>query len=373
MVRKLAWGVLGATGIADRRTIPEGILPAWNARLVAVQSRDAGRARRVGAKHGAAAYVRDAGLLADPRVGAVYIATPVDRHLPQVLAAARAGKHVLLEKPMGLSVREAERMVRACRSAGVKLGVGFMMRFHPAHEAVRRWIREGRLGTPVLARAQLTAWYPPARGAWRQDPRRGGGGAVPDLAVHCIDLLSFLLGPVRSVQAEAGTLVHGYRVDDTAAILLRFASGAMGMIDVHFSVPDAACENVLEVYGSRGAVKAVGTIGQGKAGEVRMCAAPVQRPAVAAGRPLPQLREDPSGPDPVRRDSDLRRMRFRHIRQPRRNVYRAQIEAFSAAVLAGKEPSASGRAGLVNQRILEAVYRSAGTGRRVLIHSREKP
>ena len=363
MVRKLAWGVLGATGIADRRTIPEGILPAWNARLVAVQSRDAGRARRVGAKHGAAAYVRDAGLLADPRVGAVYIATPVDRHLPQVLAAARAGKHVLLEKPMGLSVREAERMVRACRAAGVKLGVGFMMRFHPAHEAVRRWIREGRLGTPVLARAQLTAWYPPALGAWRQDPRRGGGGAVPDLAVHCIDLLSFLLGPVRSVQAEAGTLVHGYRVDDTAAILLRFASGAMGMIDVHFSVPDAACENVLEVYGSRGAVKAVQTIGQGQEGEIRICM-PFDSPALAQGV---SSRKDPllMARGPGRR---MGRSDFRYVRLPRRNVYRAQIEAFSAAVLAGKEPSASGRAGLVNQRILEAVYRSAGTGRRVLIH-----
>ncbi len=167
---------------------------------------------------------------------------------------------------------------------------------------------------------------------------------MPDLAVHCIDLLSFLLGPVRSVQAEVGTLVHGYRVDDTAAILLRFASGAMGMIDVHFSVPDAACENGLEVYGSKGAMKATGTIGQGNPGILRKIEV---------------------------RNSKYERKTFRRVAMPRRNVYRAQIEAFSEAVLAGRRPPVSGDEGLTSQRILADVYRSAETGRRAIGDGRQ--
>lgn len=354
MARKIGWGVLGASGIARRRTIPEGILPARNARLIAVQSRSASRAAGLSREFGGAhPYVEEVDLLRDPQVEAVYVATPVYRHADQVLAAARAGKHILVEKPLALSARDAQRMVRGCRDAGVLLGVGFMMRFHSAHQRILRWIRSGALGVPLLGRAQLGCWYPPARGAWRQDPRRGGGGAVVDLATHCLDLLTMLLGPVRSVSAEVATRVHRYPVEDTAALLLRFESGAFGFVDCSFALPDAAGESVCEIYGSKGCVKTRWTVGQDSRGELRAC-------LVRNGGAYDSRQSRPSKGFVA---SDL----------PAKNVYRSEIEAFSQAILDSGRPPVPGEVGLECQRLVEAVYRAARWGRRVTLVQPPKP
>ena len=152
---RVGWGVIGSGGIALRRTIPEGIVPAANARLVAVYDLNQEVNRQVAERFGArAASNLDELLEAD--VEAVYVATPVHAHREQVLACARARKHVLCEKPLGLNVAEAEEMVAACRQAGVLLGTALMMRFHSQHQAALKLIREGRLGQPVYARAQLS-------------------------------------------------------------------------------------------------------------------------------------------------------------------------------------------------------------------------
>src|SRR5271169_344962 len=154
MSARVRWGVAGSGGIALRRTIPEGIVPARNATLQTVFDRDAtvnaGVARQFGAE--------PAGSLEEilkTDVDAVYIATPVNCHLEQALACIDAGKHVLCEKPLGLEVREAEQMADAAASAGVLLGVGFMMRFLSQHREALKIIEQGRIGRPVYARAQL--------------------------------------------------------------------------------------------------------------------------------------------------------------------------------------------------------------------------
>ena len=186
---RIKWAVLGCGGIARRRTIPEGIVPARNAAIVAVHDlnpqANAEVARQFEAQ--AAASVEE---LLRCDADAVYIATPPNVHCEQTLACARAGKHVLCEKPLGLTVAEAGAMMSACAQAGVRLGTAFMMRFHAQHQAALRLIRDGQLGQPVFARAQLSCWYPPLPGAWRQDPATGGGGSLMDMGGHCLDLLA---------------------------------------------------------------------------------------------------------------------------------------------------------------------------------------
>ena len=216
------FGVIGAGGIAFRRTIP-GMLKAKNCRLAAVM--DPVGVERVASEFGVAkAYTSEADLLADPDVEAVYIASPVHCHLKQIQMAAAAGKHILCEKPLTMTVAQTKEAVAACKQAKVYLQEGYMMKFHGAHAAVKQMIDEGRLGKIVSMRAQLSCWYPKMEGAWRQDPKLGGGGALIDMATHLYDLLAWFAGPVRRVAAMVSTLVQDYKSDDASTTLLEFKS-----------------------------------------------------------------------------------------------------------------------------------------------------
>jgi predicted dehydrogenase len=343
---KVRWGVIGSGGIARRRTIPEGIIPASNAVLVAVQDIDPAANDAVAREFGAEAAGSIEDLLRSG-IDAVYVATPADLHREHVLACARAGKHVLCEKPLGLTAAEAEEIAGACSGAGVRLGIGFMMRFQSQHRAARDLIREGRIGKPVYARAQLSCWYPPIPGAWRQDPARGGGGSLMDMGGHTIDLLEMLLGPVREVSCFAGSVVHGYASEDGAVASLAFEGGALGTVDAFFCIPDDASGNVLEVYGSAGSIIARGTIGQGARGEMRVRFA---RPGAAysARQALEAAEGMAVDPEPA-------------------NPYRAEIEEFGRAALEGREPEVGAEAGIRSARIIDACYRSAREGRAVRV------
>jgi len=343
---KVSWGVIGSGGIAFRRTIPEGILPARNAKLVAVYGPDLEGNRAVAEQFGARAAASVEDLLAC-EIDCIYIATPTYLHCRQALACTAAGKHVLCEKPLGLTVTEAEEMVTTFARAGLLLGTGFMMRFQAQHQEARRLIESGRLGQPVYARAQLSCWYPPIAGAWRQDPALGGGGALMDLGGHCLDLLEMFFGPVAAVTARICRRVHSYQPEDGAIIALEFENGALGSVDTFFSIPDTACENALELYGSRGSVLARGTIGQGSSGTMS---------ALLSG--------GDTGYD-ARQDRSI-------VSQPiclaPVNTYCAEIEEFSGAVLEHREPEISGKLGLHSQRLLSACYLSARSGSPVRIH-----
>ncbi len=224
MKNRIKWGVIGSGGIARRRTIPEGILKARNARLVAVYGPTKSKNEEVAGQFGATAVDSiDALLAAD--IEAVYIGSPVQPHEEQVRACARAGKHVLCEKPLGRSVAEVESMLAACQAAGVQLGTAFMMRFHSQHQAALKMIQAGRIGQPVHARAQLAFWYPPIPGAFRQVPALGGGGSLIDVGNHCMDLLEMFFGPIKTVSCFTNSTVHAYPSEDSAVILLKFANG----------------------------------------------------------------------------------------------------------------------------------------------------
>ncbi len=342
MDKKVKWGVVGSGGIARRRTIPEGIIPARNAELVAVYGTNAKTNGEVAEQLDAKPVDSLAALLKED-VDAVYIASPVKPHLEQVTACAKAGKHVLCEKPMGLNVAEVETMVRVCREAKVHLGVGFMMRFHAQHQAALKLIQSGDLGKPVYARAQLSCWYPPVANSFRQDPALGGGGALVDLGSHCIDLLEMFFGPATKVSCFIHNTIHQYRSEDSATTMLSFANGAMATVDTFFCIQDESSKNALELYGSKGSITATGTIGQGSEGQMTACLLRDE-----SGYQASQSRGDAGGEKILPKPS---------------NTYRAEIEAFGEVILEGKPNPISGELGLRNQKMLAACYESARSGR----------
>jgi len=319
-------------------------MPAKNARLVAVYSRNKSNNAEVARKFGVhAACSLDELLALD--LDAVYIASPNHAHLKQVCQAAAASKHVFCEKPLGMNVAEAKRMVRVCQNAKVQLGTAFMMRYHSQHQVALRMIQEGRIGRPVYARAQLSCWYPPIPGAWRQIPKLGGG-ALMDLAGHCLDLLEMFFGPVAAVSCMINRTVHRYAAEDSGAVLARFKNGAMATVDTCFCIPDNSSKNRLELYGSGGSILAQGTIGQGDTGE------------------MVAFLEDGKAYDAKQRRTAGGGL----VIAPRSmNTYRAEIEAFSQALLDGRTTRKSALAGLRSQVILAACYQSAKARREVRI------
>jgi len=340
MSTKLKWGVIGSGGIARRRTIPEGITKAQNSELSAVfdinQQANAEVAKEYGAEQ--AASINE---LLDADVDAIYVATPAHVHAEQVRACAEAGKHVLCEKPLGMTVAEAENMIELCRQRRIKLGCAFMMRFVAQHQKALRLIKDGGLGRPIYARAQLSCWYPPIEGAWRQNPATGGGGSLIDMGGHCIDLLEMFFGRIARVSCFINNSVHNYKSEDSATAMLFFENGALGTVDTFFCIPDNSSKNVLELYGSKGSILAEGTIGQGPAG--RMAAF---------------LEQDGKDYDAQQARTEAQAMT---IEPEPVNTYQAEIEEFSRAVIDDREPIISGELGLRSQKILTACYESAAS------------
>jgi len=339
---RVKWGVIGSGGIAQRRTIPEGIVNAEHAELVAVYDINQEVNKVVAIKFNAKAAQSIQDLL-DSDIDAVYIASPVNLHLEQAIACAKQKKHVFCEKPLGMTVEEAEKMIAVCKQEGVLLGTGLMMRFLAQHQAALKLICEGKLGTPVYGRAQLSCWYPPIEGTWRQDPDVGGGGSLMDMGSHCIDLLEMFFGPAKSVNCFINNSVHDYRSEDSAVVSLVFQNGALATVDSCFCIPDNSSKNILELYGSKGSILAKGTIGQGVSGEMI-----AYLEGDSAGYDASQIRNDGDGfvvnPPPV-------------------NTYMAEIEEFSNAILEKREPLNNAAIGLQSQKVLTACYLSAKTGK----------
>jgi len=339
---KVKWSVLGSCGIAKRRTIPEGILAAENAELISVYDINTHTNKELANELGVRPADSEKDLISDD-ADVVYIATPACLHYQQVLACAKAGKNVLCEKPLGMTNEEAEKMVAVCEQTGVKLGAAFMMRFSAQHRAARKLIQDGKLGKPIYARAQLSCWYPPVEGAWRQNPEMGGGGSLIDMGGHCIDLLEMFFGTVKKVACFTNNTVHDYKSEDSAVVMLFFENGATATVDTFFCMPDSSCKNRLELYGSKGSILANGTIGQGEAGEMV---------AYIQGYDAKQSRSFTDGiviaPEPM-------------------NMYRGEVEEFSQAILEKRETLLLAEIGLRNQKIISACYESAVSGKVVYI------
>ena len=340
-MKKVKWGVIGCGGIADRRTLP-GMMLATNAELVAVMDADMGAAQRVKEQYGAAyAFDRYEDLLALDEIEAVYIASPVFAHKEQAFATAKAKKHILLEKPLGLTMQDTFDIIECCEKEGVKLGVGLMMRFHAYHQALKELIAAGKIGDIVSMRAQFTCWYPKMDNCWRQNKALSGGGALMDMGIHCIDLLQYISG-LKAVACTgyAHNQTFGYDADDSAAVVMKMENGAFAYVDSNFNIPDAAAKCPLEFYGTKGSIIAVGTLGQEEGGTVEIL-----------------VSNDEEGYDAQQNRSLVK---SESLTVEFGNMYTKEIEAFSDAVLNDTEPPVSGRNTILVQRIIDAIYQNGG-------------
>lgn len=339
------WGIIGCGGIARRRMVP-ALGECKSSKVVAVMDVDKAATEQVAAQIGARPYFTESDLLANRDVQAVYIATPVHLHAKQAIEAASAGKHVMVEKPLALTARQAEEMIAACKKAGVYLTEGYMMKFHALNVKAREMVQRGDIGQVVFARAQLSCWYPPIEGAWRQDPKLGGGGALIDMATHCYDLLQFIIGSkIAEVFAFTGTLTHDYPVDDSSTTLLRFENGAQAVVDAFFNIPDSAGQTRLELYGNKGSIQGEGTIGQG-----------------ATGKMVAYLSDSAKDYDP-QQSKDSLDVTVREIEYAPVNMYAAEMDYLSGCIESGKPPTLNtGEEGLRVLKIALAAYESSRTG-----------
>jgi 1,5-anhydro-D-fructose reductase (1,5-anhydro-D-mannitol-forming) len=334
------WAIIGLGKHADAYLAP-AIQKASGARLVAVCSRDKARAEAFASRHGAErSYCSFEQLLSDPAVEVVVIATPNSLHADQTVAAARAGKHVLCEKPMAVTASECERMIEACRSHGVKLGVDFQNRHHPAHQEARRIIASGAVGDITYASAQY------AHGkigvsftGWRADPEMsGGGGSLYGAGLHSLDLLRFLIGKeVEEVTAVTDVGQQGRVVDETVLTILKFGKGTFGYAASGLHIPRSC--NDLVVYGTKARITGTGTVGMQMLGELRVDA-----------------------------DGLVARTEF-PVADPVCGSYIHSVEAFSRNIDEDTEPNASGLDGLAMVRVAQAVLESSRSGKAVRLAS----
>jgi 1,5-anhydro-D-fructose reductase (1,5-anhydro-D-mannitol-forming) len=232
----LRWVVVGVGDIATKRVIP-AILSQPRSRLAGLVTRDPAK----GELYGVPTWPRLGDALAACDAEAVYISTPVFLHASLTIAALRAERHVLCEKPMALNYDEALSMQRAAEENGCTLGIAYYRRMYPKVARARWWIDTGAIGRPVLAEGTSHDWFYPANGfrEWLIDPQQAGAGPLYDIACHRIDLMNYLFGkPVRA-SGHLPTLVQPVLVEDNATVAIEYESGVRGIVDVrwHSRVP----------------------------------------------------------------------------------------------------------------------------------------
>ena len=341
----IGWGFIGTGNYPNSRVAPAAAL-AEDTAIIAAYSRDQQRADEFAKAHGAlAAYTSVEELLADSRVDVVFVASPNNLHASHVQLAAKAGKHILVEKPMATTVPDCVDMIKACNANGVKLGVGFQLRFHPGHVEASRVVREGGLGEVALAQVLLGSGV---RGELKRELRTGlrEWWETPDMVgnsrsmigtgVHCVDDLEFILGQtVVEVAAISDGQTADAPLENLVSLSLRFSGGAIGTMCCGTRMPDAI--NDLTVYGSDGRVLLKNAAAPALGGTLEITSETVNS-------------EVSYDPDPLA-------------------LVKWQIEGFNKAVTLDEEPRASGLAGLRSVQITEAMIESVKTKRTVTVEA----
>ena len=333
MVDHIGWGLIGASSIAREWIIP-AIRAQRDSDVVAVMSANEARGEAYARTHGIGrCYSTVADLLADPSVRAVYISTTNELHRDQVLAAAAAGKHVLCEKPLALTLRDARRMVDACAEAGVVMGTNHHLRNAATHRKIREFVQAGRIGTPVAARVFHAVYLPAHLQTWRIDNPASGGGVILDITVHDADTLRFDLDdepeevvamPQMAALAKAG-------LEDGVMAVIRFQSGLIAQIHDAFTVRHAGTG--LEVHGTEGSIIARDVMTQQPIGSVALRTA--------------------DGEEQIAIEHE--------------NLYERAVGRFNAAVRGDGTPAASGEDGIRSLAMAVAVVEAVRTGRRSMV------
>jgi predicted dehydrogenase len=247
------FGIIGCGMISSFHA--RAINDVRGAKLVACFDTREAAAEKFAADHRCRAYTRLNAILDDPQVSIVTIATPSGAHMEPAVAAAKAGKHVIVEKPLEITLKKCDRIISACEKAGVQLGAIFPSRFHDSSVKLKKAIDAGRFGKVTLGDAYVK-WYRTQAyydsGAWRGTWALDGGGALMNQAIHSVDLLTWLMGPVAEIQANMATLAHErIEVEDAVVATLRFKSGALGVLEATTAAFPGYLKRI-EVHGSEG-------------------------------------------------------------------------------------------------------------------------
>ena len=253
MEQPIRWGLVGCGDIAEKRVAP-ALQAARESKLLVCSRKQPARLWEFQQRHNIPkGYPDPANIFADPDIDAVYLATPVFLHCLHTIEAAEHGKHVLCEKPMGMDAAECRRMVDACRSHGVKLGIAYYRRFYPVVHKIQELLRAGVLGKVVLVRTTLVEPTPLEPAAWRFVPDQGGGGLLMDMASHRLDLLCMLFGQPLSVSALTDTRELNISVEDTGSLLIQFAGGVQAAVFASHCIHAPMDE--FEIYGTRATLR----------------------------------------------------------------------------------------------------------------------
>jgi 1,5-anhydro-D-fructose reductase (1,5-anhydro-D-mannitol-forming) len=326
----VGWGIIGIGGHADRRMAP-AIQRAADAKLVAVYSRDQGRADAFAAKHGADRGYADLDrFLADPEVQFIYIGSASQAHVEHAVAAANAGKNILVDKPLAITVEDCQTIIDAAKKNGVILSTGYNQRYQPAHEVARQLFANGDLGAPILAKGECSSSAPlAALEARRKNP--GAHGILLGTGTHVIDLLRWWIGD--EVEEVAGLTDEGPGVpnEEMAVASLKFRNGVYAQIDCSMRTPFPA--NDITVNAESGYLRTSGTIIFDTGGKLE-----------------------------VRMGSSSRTYEFR---PPRANhdPFAGEVEHLGKVMAGDAELRSTGLDGLEGVRVAQAVRESSATGK----------
>lgn len=258
-MKNIRWGIIGCGNVTELKSGP-AFQKVTGSELVAVMRRNAALAGDYAQRHGVSSWYADAsGLISDPEVNAVYVATPPDTHALYAIQAMKAGKPVYVEKPMARTFAECEEMIRVSEETGQPLYVAYYRRTLPEFLKVKEWIEGGEIGRVLTVNMRLHKAFGerdrfPEKQSWHVKPHISGAGHFYDLASHQFDYLNFLFGPVTAVKGEARNVAGFYEAEDTVSAVFAFASGVTGTGSWSFVVDKGAEEDVIEVTGTEGKI-----------------------------------------------------------------------------------------------------------------------
>lgn len=330
MEHTLGWGLVGASTIAHEWMI-DAIRAQPGNHIAGVMSQSAERGADYAAQHDIPnSYDSLEALLANPAIGAVYISTTNEHHAPQAIAAAAAGKHVICEKPLAMTIDDANAIVQACDAAGVVLGTNHHLRNAAAHQAMRKLIHEGAIGKPLFARVFHAVNLPDHLQGWRINSAQSGGGVILDITVHDTDTLRYLLNS-EPTEVSAMSRVEG-PVENGVMAVMRFENGVVAQLHDAFNVPYAGTG--IEIHGSEGSIFGRDVMTQRATGEVRL--------------------RDANGE--------------RDIPITHHNLYTHTLAQFNRAIMGECSPSATGQDGVRSLTTALAVIKATQTGSTVKIN-----
>lgn len=263
----MRWGLIGASRIAAGHMIG-AIRSVPGHDIAAVLSTDPVRGAEYAREHGIATATTDLDqILSDSEIGAVYISTTNEKHHPQAMAAIAAGKHVLCEKPLAMTLQEATEMVQAAMDAGLVFGTNHHLRNAGSHLAIRDLVVSGRIGDVLSVRVFHAVHLPEVLQGWRINDAAAGGGVIPDITVHDADTVRFHLGEdPAEVVAIATSSGMGQGVEDSVMSVWSMPSGAT--VQTHESFTHGFAETGLEIHGTKGSIVARNVMTQRPIGEV---------------------------------------------------------------------------------------------------------